>query len=159
MDIKNFKYGGTGKGRADGVIYSEKWENHKNSTHTKIKFYIIWIFFSTMNIKNFTNWVGGAGLRWVELIFWHISILYHQCNNKNTYQQVLLFTLYILLIVHICIDWYVFPFSLKSDTFGCKKCIFSPSFWNRWLKHISFCKEFNCQQCRELQKIIFHLFP
>ena len=48
IDIKNFKYGGTGgagKERAGGVIRSEKWENHKNSTHTKIKLDIIFIFF------------------------------------------------------------------------------------------------------------------
>ena len=46
MDIKSFTYGGVqgaGKGRAVGVIRSEKLENHKNSTHTKIKFPIIFI--------------------------------------------------------------------------------------------------------------------
>ena len=32
-----------GGGWAGGIIRSEKWENHKNSTHTKIKFYIIFI--------------------------------------------------------------------------------------------------------------------
>ena len=43
IDIKKKSYTGGGKGRAGGVICSEKWENHKNSTHTKIKFYIILI--------------------------------------------------------------------------------------------------------------------
>ena len=41
MDIKNFKYDGArgpGKGRVGGIIRSEKQKNHKNSTHTKIKF-------------------------------------------------------------------------------------------------------------------------
>ena len=33
-----------------------------NNTHTKIKFYIILIiFFSTMDIKSFTNWGGQGG--------------------------------------------------------------------------------------------------
>ena len=41
MDIKSFtNWGGQG-GRAGGIIRSEKWENHKNSTHTKLQFYII----------------------------------------------------------------------------------------------------------------------
>ena len=46
MDIKNFTYGearGVGMGWAVGVIRSEKWKNHKNSAHSKIKFYIIFI--------------------------------------------------------------------------------------------------------------------
>ena len=37
MDITILTYGESG-GRAGGVIRSEKLENHKNSTHTKIKF-------------------------------------------------------------------------------------------------------------------------
>ena len=38
MDIKSFtNWGGQG-GQAGGIIRSEKWEIHKNSTHTKIKF-------------------------------------------------------------------------------------------------------------------------
>ena len=52
MDIKSFtNWGGQG-GRAGGIIRLEKWENHKNSTHTKIKFPIILIliFFYTMGI-------------------------------------------------------------------------------------------------------------
>ena len=41
MDIKSFtNWGGQG-GRAGGIIRSKKWENHKNSTHTKIQFYKI----------------------------------------------------------------------------------------------------------------------
>ena len=64
MDIKSFtNWGGPG-GRAGGIIHSEKWENHKNSTHTKIQFYIISItfFFSMMGITIFTNGEGqGAG--------------------------------------------------------------------------------------------------
>ena len=40
MDIKIFTYGlakGAGKGRVGGVIRSEKWENHKYSTHPILK--------------------------------------------------------------------------------------------------------------------------
>ena len=45
MDIKKFtNWEGPG-GRAGSVILSEKWKNHKNSTHTKIKFHIIFFFF------------------------------------------------------------------------------------------------------------------
>ena len=44
------------------VIRSEKLVNHKNSTHSKVKFYIIFIsfFFSMMDIKIFTYWGSGA---------------------------------------------------------------------------------------------------
>ena len=35
-------------GAAGGIIRSEKLENHKNSTRTKIQFYIISIIFSTL---------------------------------------------------------------------------------------------------------------
>ena len=59
MDIKIFTYGrggarGTGMGLAGGIIRSEKWENH-NSTHSKIKFYIILILkkILQMILKNF----------------------------------------------------------------------------------------------------------
>ena len=63
MNIKNFtRWGGQG-GQAEGIIRLEKWENHKNSTHTKIQFYIISIkyFFSMMDIKIFTAGGGSGG--------------------------------------------------------------------------------------------------
>ena len=41
MDIKSFTNWEVQGGRAGGIIRSEKWENHKNITHTKIQFYII----------------------------------------------------------------------------------------------------------------------
>ena len=45
MDIKGFtNLGGPGR-RTGGVIRSEKWEDHKNSTNTKTKLYIIFIIF------------------------------------------------------------------------------------------------------------------
>ena len=47
-------------GRAWGVIRSEKNENHKNSSHTKIEFYTIY-FFSMSDIKMFTYWGAGKG--------------------------------------------------------------------------------------------------
>ena len=53
----------------------------------------------------------------------------------------------------MCFDMF-FP-SPEKLTFGCKKCIFSSSFGPRWLKHTSFCREFNCQQRRVLQKKYF----
>ena len=45
---------------------SEKWENHKNSTYSKVKLYIIciYIFFSTMDIKIFTYGGGARGRAW-----------------------------------------------------------------------------------------------
>ena len=42
MDIKFLHMGGPG-GQAWGIIHSENWKNHKNSTNYKIKFYIIFI--------------------------------------------------------------------------------------------------------------------
>ena len=44
MDIKSFTNLDEARGAAGSLIRSEKWENHKNSTHTKIKFYIIFFF-------------------------------------------------------------------------------------------------------------------
>ena len=43
-------------GQRGSIIHSEKWENHKNSTHTKNKFYIIFIIFFSflIDIKMFT---------------------------------------------------------------------------------------------------------
>ena len=41
MDIKIFTYGearGAGMGQAGGIIHSEKWKNHKNSTLLKSNF-------------------------------------------------------------------------------------------------------------------------
>ena len=62
MDIKSFtKWGGPG-GWAGGIIRSENWENHKNSTHTKIQFYIISIiFFLLWWILPFLPMGGGQG--------------------------------------------------------------------------------------------------
>ena len=62
MDIQIFTYGGSEQ--AGGVIHSEKLKNHKNSTHSKIKFCIISIefFFSSMDVKIFVTegwtWAG-----------------------------------------------------------------------------------------------------
>ena len=62
MDIKSFtNWGGPGW-RAGGIVRSEKWENHKNRTHTKIQFYIIsMIFFFYDRYYNFYRWGGGEG--------------------------------------------------------------------------------------------------
>ena len=43
MDIKSFTHWGGQGGWAGGIIHSEKLKNHKNSTHTKIKFPITFI--------------------------------------------------------------------------------------------------------------------
>ena len=52
---------GAGIGQAGGVISSEKLKNHKNSTHSKIKFNIIFIFFlSAIDIKNFQKGLGAG---------------------------------------------------------------------------------------------------
>ena len=60
MDIKNFANGGGG-GVGCYVIHPEKWENHKNSTHSKIKLCIIFIdFFFLCWILKFL-YMGGQG--------------------------------------------------------------------------------------------------
>ena len=41
-------------------------KNHKNCTRSKIKFHIIFIFFSIMDIKFFTTGGFGGGLLWEE---------------------------------------------------------------------------------------------
>ena len=63
MDIKCFINRG-----GQGALSVQK--NEKISTHTKIKFYIIFIFFSTIYNKNYFSTMGkGAGLGPVEFIF------------------------------------------------------------------------------------------
>ena len=169
MAIKNFKYGQPGglTRRGQGALSVQRSEkNHKNSTHTKFKFYLIFIkevflqwILKILQINQKFIWRGRRrqAWGWWNLFFWHISTLFHQCNNKNSiYQQfLLLFTLYILHIAHID----VFFSSPEKLTFGCKNFNISENFWPRWLKHTSFYREFNYQQHSDLQKIIFHVFP
>ena len=62
MNIKSFTNWGGPWGRAGGIILTEKLENHKNSTHTKIQFNIISIiFFFYDGYYNFYWWVSGGG--------------------------------------------------------------------------------------------------
>ena len=76
------------------------------------------------------------------------------------------FTLYILHIVDILVFWCVvflcfnlfFP-SPEKLHFFCKKCIFSHSFWPRWLKQTLFYREFNYLHSIVLSFSTFHLFP
>ena len=89
--------GGPGKLRTGGVIRSEKWENHRNSTHTKIKFLIIFIqfFFSTMDIEKFSWKMGEAGREFLNLIvFFLFFLIISLCNI--TYQQF-----------YCCLHWYL----------------------------------------------------
>ena len=69
------------------------------------------------------GWTGGlAGGRWI--FFLHIIILFHQCNNKNIYQQFYCCLRYIFYTGNIV----VFFTSPEKLHFGCKKCVFSHSF-------------------------------
>ena len=57
-----------------------------------------------------------------------------------------------------------FPFSWKMTLcekwhFGCKKCIFSHSFWPRWLKQTSFYRDLNYLHSIAFSFFVFHLFP
>ena len=68
-----------GRGRTNSiVIRSEKRENHKNSTHTKIKFYIIFInLFSVIDIIK---------TQWRDAIFWGWgsgALARHRTKNRN----------------------------------------------------------------------------
>ena len=60
MDIKSFINQEGPGGWAGRVIHSEKWENHKNNTYNKIKFYIIFYFFFPWLILKFLH-KGGSG--------------------------------------------------------------------------------------------------
>ena len=71
-----------GKGPAEGAIRSEKQENYKNWTHTKIKFPIIFIqifFFVWWIYKIFLT--GGGSGRGLGGEFFIFLLLFHQCNN------------------------------------------------------------------------------
>ena len=114
-----------------------------------MKFYIIfmYLFFSMMDINIFTNGGGGIFFTYyymISIFFLHITIWFHQCYNENTYQQFYCCLRYIFYtqLILLCFD--VFSPYPENDTFGRRKCIFSHSFWPRWLKHRSSCREFNC---------------
>ena len=68
--------------RAGGVIRSENWENNKNSTHTKIKFYIIFILIFLLRwiLKILQIGVGARGQAggWWNLFFY--IFLYYFTN-------------------------------------------------------------------------------
>ena len=71
MDIKSFTNLGEQGGWAGGIIHSEKWENHKKSTHTKIKFPITLVdFFGRIIFFNFCYFINGI------ISTLHISSLY-----------------------------------------------------------------------------------
>ena len=67
MDIETITNCGGPEGWAGDVIHLEKLENHKNSSCTKIKYYITFIFFSMIDIYSiFYIWeaeaqAGGIG--------------------------------------------------------------------------------------------------
>ena len=63
--------------------------------------------------------VRGAGQTPVEFCFWHIIILFHQCNDKKHYTSAILlsFTFYSLYLVNILV-FMCFSLLLKSDTFS-----------------------------------------
>ena len=65
----------------------------------------------------------------------------YQCNNKNNIYQLFYF-FYVIYFTHSssCCFYACFPF-LENYTFGCRKGIFSDSFWPRRLKQTSFCRE------------------
>ena len=133
------------RARGAGVIHSEKLENHKNSAYIKIKFYIIFTdFFSMMNIR-FLPWVDGIYVFDI-LLNYFINVII-----KTLYISSCIVVCYILLIL-LCFDVF-FP-SPEKLTFGCTKWIFSHSFWPRWLKHASFCREFNCLYIKASKKTI-----
>ena len=69
---------GASNGRAGGVIRSKKCENHKSSTHAKIKFYII--SFSTMDIKIFINLGGQGGRPGAGVIYFFDIFQYYFIN-------------------------------------------------------------------------------
>ena len=51
MDIKSFTNWGDQGGRQVALSVQKNGKNHKNSTYTKIKFYIIFIFFLRWILK------------------------------------------------------------------------------------------------------------
>ena len=133
IDMKIFTNGRRGWGY---VICSEKWKITRtapilksNSTSFSFKFFSIGLRlqFLQMGARAMSGWI----------FFWtySITILFYQCNDKNIiHQQIYCCLSYIF--THSLYYYVIMSFSLlqKSLTFGCKKCIFSYSFWPRWLK-------------------------
>ena len=90
---------------------------------------------STMDIKKFLEGGGPGGWARGWLIFFlHITILFHQYNDKNIICEqfycclhYIFYTQFILLCFEV-----FFPSPEKLQLF-CKKSIFSYIFWPRWL--------------------------
>ena len=123
IDIKIFTYGGGAGGQArrgQGALSVQKNKKITRTVPILTSDSTYFSFFFLQWILKIFHWGGTRGQAWGGWIFFlRISILFHQCNNKNiTYQQfLLLFTLYYLHIVHIDV---FFP-SPEKLTFGCKK--------------------------------------
>ena len=134
----------------------------QNSTHSKIKFDNFHLhFFFLQWILNFYTWrgPGRVGMRsypfwkmkksqdlpragWI--FFWHITILFHQCNDKKIIHQQFYCCRCLYLtqeFIFLCFDVF-FPCPEKLHFF-CKKSISSHSFWPRWLKQTPFYRELN----------------
>ena len=121
-------------GAPGGVIRSEKWKHHKNSTHYKIRFYIIfiWIFFSTIHIEHFLK--GGAGWGLVKFFF-YIS-LYYFINVMIKTLYISNFIVYAIYFIHSLYYFVLMFFPSEKWQFFCKK-LSSPTVFDQdcWNKH------------------------
>ena len=127
MDIKSFtNWEGQG-GQAGGIICSEKWENHKNSTNTKIQFNIITeSFFLILFFYYFINAIIST---------LHISSLYCCLDWYLAHSYILSY-------------FDVFCPLLKSTLLATKNVspptVFDLGGW-KWLKRASFCRKLSCR--------------
>ena len=142
IDIKSFTNWRGTRGQAKGIIHSEKWENHKNSTHTEIKFYIIYLIFFLQWILKILQ-IGGGGKGAGEIYFFDIFLYY----IINVIIKMLYISSFCCCLSYIFYTVHIDGFSPSPEklTFCCKKSNVSKSFWPRWLTHASFCREFSCQ--------------
>ena len=131
------------------VIGSEKWENHKNSTDSKIKFYIIFMIFFYDRCLHFYKFGG---------IFFTLQYYFIYVIIKTYQQFFLLFTLYILHMVHI-VFWCIFPFSRKMTPSAARNVSSPPVFdLDGWNKH-HFIGNWITLTVTVLIFPLFHLFP
>ena len=125
IDFKIFTFGGPWGGGQGCVIRSEKWENYKKSTHTKIKFYVIfiYIFFLWLILKFLQMGGGGRG----GVFFTCYYVINVMIKTLMIISFIVVYIIYFTHIVHIDVLWCVFPFSWK-DYFWLREKYLLPQF-------------------------------
>ena len=138
-------------------------KNHKNSTPSKIKFHImfIYIFVSLIDIKKNLTWKGFEGRcgRGGKYFFPKVTIYFINVIIQTLHiRSFILVYIDILHIINIFILQRVFPSSWKIAHWPIKMDLL-PQFLTWWLKQTSFCRELDCLDRHNRSFCVFDHVP